>query len=92
MRLLEQLLDTRDGGVQHFGNVFWPFVFIGAAFRDFKYPGFGQIEQLVAVTPLRIETGFCDFVGDGDHVAHNRTFAHDIGVGADVRRTWGIFR
>ncbi len=91
VRLLEELLDTGDGGVEHVGDVFRPFVFIGAAFGDFKDPGLSQVQQFVAVAPLGIEAGFSDFVRHGDHIAHNRTFAHDIGISADVRRTWRIF-
>ena len=91
MRLLEQLFDTRNGCVEHVGNVFRAFVFIGAAFRDFKDAGLGEIEQILTGAPLRIKTRIRNFMGDGNHVAHHRTFANNIRIGADVRGTWRIF-
>ena len=91
MRLLEQLFDTGDGGIKHIGDVFRPFVFIGPAFGDFENPGFGEIEQIFAGSPLRVEAGFGDLVGHRNHLAHHRAFAHDVSIGADVRRAGRVF-
>ena len=92
MRLLEQLFDTGDGGVEDIGDVFWAFVFIGAAFGDFKDTGLREVEQIFAGAALRIKTGFGDLIRHRDHLADNRTFAHNVSVGADVCRTWRVFR
>ena len=91
VRLLEQLFDTRNGSVEHIGNVFWAFVFICTAFGNFKDAGFGKVEQIFAGAALRVKTGFGDFVRYRDHFAHNGTFTHDVGVSANVRGTWRIF-
>ena len=91
MRLLEQLFDTGDGGVEDIGDVFRPFVFIGPTFSDFKDAGLGEIEQIFTGSPLRVEAGLGDLIGHRDHLAHDRAFAHDVGIGADVRRAGGIF-
>ena len=91
MRLLEQLLNTGDGGIEHIGDVLRPFIFIGAAFGNFKYPRFRQIQQVLAGAPLGVETGFGDFVGHRNHFTHHCAFAHDVGIRADVRRAWRIF-
>ena len=92
MWLLEQLLNTRHGGVQHLGDILRPFVFIRAAFGNFKHPGFGEVEQIFAGAALGVETGFGDFIRHGDHFAYDRAFTNDIGIGADIRRAWRIFR
>ena len=92
MRLLEELFNTRHGSVEHVGDILRPLVFICAAFGNFKHPGFGEVEQIFAGAALGIETGLGDFIRHGDHFAYHRTFADDIGISADVRRTWRIFR
>ncbi len=51
MRLLEQLLDTRNGRIEDVGDIFRAFIFVGTAFRNLEYPGFGQVEQIFAGTP-----------------------------------------
>ena len=91
VRLLEQLFNTGNGGVEDIGDVFWAFVFIGAAFGDFKDAGFSQVEQVFAGAPLRIKTGLGDLIRHRDHLADDGTFAHDIGISADVRRTRRVF-
>ena len=92
MRLLEELLNSRHGGVEHVGDIFRPFIFIRAAFGDFKDPGFGEVEQIFAGAALGIETGFGDFIRHRNHLAYHRALADDIGISADVRRAWRIFR
>ncbi|MNT43701.1 hypothetical protein D3C72_1801860 [compost metagenome] len=92
MRLLEKLFDTRDGGVEHVGDISRTFVFIGAAFGDLEDAGFGEVQQIFAGTALWIKARFGDLVRNGDHLAHNGAFAHDICISADVRRTWRVFR
>ena len=91
VRLLEQLFDTGNGGVEDIGDIFWAFVLVGAAFGDFEDAGLGKVEQVFAGATLRIKTGFGDLVRHRDHLADNGTFAHDIGVSADVRGTWRVF-
>ena len=91
VRLLEQLLDTRHGRVEHIGNVFRPFVFVRTAFGNFKDAGLRQVEQVFAGAPLRIKTGFGDLVRHRYHLTDDSTFPHDIGISADVRRAWRVF-
>ena len=92
MRLLEKLLNTRNGGVEHIGDVFRAFVFVRTAFGDFKDAGFRQVEQIFAGAPLGIETGLGDLIRHRDHLADNGTFTDDISVSADIRGTWRVFR
>ena len=91
MGLLEQLFDTGDSGIEDIGDVLRPFVFVGPAFGDFENPGFGEVEQIFAGSPLWVEAGFGDLVGHRNHFAHHRAFAHDVGIGADVSRAGRIF-
>ena len=92
MRLLEELLNSRHGGVEHVGDILRPFVFIRAAFGDFKDSGFGEVEQIFAGAALGVKAGFGDFIRHRDHFAYDRAFANDIGIGANIRRAWRIFR
>ena len=91
MRLLEKLFDARDGSVEHFGNIFRAFVFVSAAFSDFKDAGLGEIQQVFTGAPLRVETGFGNLVSHRNHFTNNGTFTDDISISANVRRTWRIF-
>ncbi|SQI45944.1 Uncharacterised protein [Serratia plymuthica] len=92
VRLLIQLLDTRNGVFQNTLDAFRAFIFTGAIFRDLEYPRFGQVEQIFAAAALRIITGVGDLVGYRDHFAHDRSFTHDVGISTDVGGTWGVFR
>ena len=91
MRLLEQLFDTGNGGVEDVGDIFGAFVFVGAAFGDFEDAGLGKVEQVFTGATLRIKTRFGDLIRHRDHLADNGAFTHDVSISADVRRTWRVF-
>ncbi len=90
VRLLEELFNTGDGGIEHIGDVFRAFVFIGATFSDFKDAD-SEIEQVFAGATLRIRSPLRDFIRDRDHLTGNGAFANDVRISANVRCTWRVF-
>ena len=63
-----------------------------ARFSDFEYFGFGFIEQLARFAARWIVGASGDFCTDFRQLAHDGTFAHDLGVATDIRRAGRVVR